>query len=144
MKAVRAVWPQEKPIFVRVSSVDWVEGGWIVEDTVQLAKILKELNVDLIDCSSGGNSTLQKITDGPGYQVPFAEKVKKSVGNGLAVAAVGKITEAKQANEVITEEKADFIFMARELLRNPNFPLTAAHELGVEVDWPLQYERARP
>ncbi|KAJ2393541.1 hypothetical protein GGI05_002396, partial [Coemansia sp. RSA 2603] len=135
------VWPEDKPLFVRISSSEWVEGGWDIDDTVALAKLLVNEGVDLIDCSSGGNDPRQKITNGPGYQVPFAEKVKHEV-SGLLVGAVGLITEGHQANEILEDGKADVLFIAREFLRNPSFVLSTAHELGVNIKWPIQYERA--
>ncbi|KAJ1859604.1 hypothetical protein LPJ73_001781 [Coemansia sp. RSA 2703] len=141
VRRVRQVWPEDKPLFVRISSSEWVEGGWDIDDTVALAKLLVNEGVDLIDCSSGGNDPRQKITNGPGYQVPFAEKVKHEV-SGLLVGAVGLITEGHQANEILEDGKADVLFIAREFLRNPSFVLSTAHELGVNIKWPIQYERA--
>jgi 2,4-dienoyl-CoA reductase-like NADH-dependent reductase (Old Yellow Enzyme family) len=136
------VWPQENLLFVRISATDWAEGGWTPEETVQLSKILKEKGVDLIDCSSGGNVPYQVIPVGPGYQVKFAESVKKEAG--ILTGAVGLITEAEQAEEILEEGKADLIFMARELLRDAYFPIHAADEIGDEIVWPVQYERAKP
>ncbi|KAJ2786608.1 hypothetical protein GGI15_001382 [Coemansia interrupta] len=141
VRRVRQVWPEDKPLFVRISASEWVEGGWGIDDTVALAKLLVNEGVDLIDCSSGGNDPRQKITNGPGYQVPFAEKVKREVP-GLYVGAVGLITEGQQANEILENDKADVLFIAREFLRNPSFVLSTAHELGVNIRWPVQYERA--
>jgi 2,4-dienoyl-CoA reductase-like NADH-dependent reductase (Old Yellow Enzyme family) len=140
-ETVRAVWPEENPLFVRISASDWTEGGWTVDDSAGLAKILKGKGVDLVDCSSGGNVANAKIPLKPGYQVEFAEKVKKE--SGILTSAVGLITEAKQADAIIQQGQADLIFMARELLRDPYFPLRAAHQLGHEVKWPVQYERAK-
>ncbi len=139
--AVRAVWPEHFPLFVRISSSDWIEGGWTVDDSVALARVLQPLGVDLIDCSSGGNVANVRIPLGPGYQVPFAERVRKETG--VPTGAVGLITEAQQAEDIIREGKADLVFLARELLRDPYFPLHAARELGVDVPWPRQYERAK-
>jgi len=139
--AVRAVWPEDRPLFVRLSATDWVEGGWSVQDTVATARLLVPLGVDLVDVSSGGLSPAQRITDGPGYQVPFARAVRD--GAGLPVAAVGMITDPAQAEQVVTDGDADAVLMARELLRDPHWPLRAAHELGGEVRWPEQYLRAR-
>jgi len=139
VQAVREVW-DDRPLFVRLSCIDWVEGGWNIEETVKLSKDLKKIGVDLIDCSSGGNSPLQKIKEEPGYQVPFSEQVKREVG--ILTGAVGRITESKQANEIIESGKSDIVLMARQFLRDPHFPLRAASELGVEVDAPHQYERA--
>lgn len=138
--AVRAVWPQEKPLFVRLSSTEWKEGGWDINDSIRLATALKDLEVDLIDCSSGGNIHDAVIHAGPGYQVPFAEKIKKT---GVMTGAVGMITSASQAESILTEEKADLIFLGRELLRNPYFPLLAARETGYDITWPVQYLRAK-
>jgi 2,4-dienoyl-CoA reductase-like NADH-dependent reductase (Old Yellow Enzyme family) len=139
--AVREVWPVENPLFVRISATDWTEGGWTADDSVALAKILKDKGVDLIDCSTGGNVANAKIPLKPGYQVEFAEKVKKE--SGILTGAVGLITTAYQANEIIQEGEADVVFLAREMLRDPHFPLRAAHELGHEIKWPVQYERAK-
>lgn len=140
--AIRNVWPKDYPLFVRISATDWTEGGWTIEDSVKLASILKTKEVDLIDCSTGGNVAHAKIPLTPGYQVPFAERIKKETG--ILTAAVGLITTAQQAEEILQTEKADAIIMARELLRDPYFPLHAAHELGVDVEWPAQYLRAKP
>lgn len=140
--AVQQVWPREKPIFVRISATDWAEGGWDVDDSIALSRLLKESNIDVIDCSSGGAVRHQKITLGPGYQVPFAERVRRDAS--ISTAAVGLITEAEQAEQILSEGKADLILIARESLRDPHFPLHAAHVLGEEITWPLQYERAKP
>jgi 2,4-dienoyl-CoA reductase-like NADH-dependent reductase (Old Yellow Enzyme family) len=139
--AVRGVWNEELPLFVRVSATDWVEGGWTIEESIELSKILKTKAVDLIDCSSGGNSPGQKISLGPLYQTPFAERIKKE--SGIMTGAVGMITTAAQAEGVIKSGQADLVFMARQLLREPYFPLHAARELDVEIRWPSQYERAK-
>ncbi|MGF7040016.1 NADPH dehydrogenase NamA [Mucilaginibacter lappiensis] len=139
--AVREVWPAENPLFIRISATEWTEGGWTADDSVALAKILKDKGVDLLDCSSGGNVVNAKIPLKPGYQVEFAEKVKKE--SGILTGAVGLITTAFQANEIIQEGEADVVFLAREMLRDPHFPLRAAHELGHEINWPVQYERAK-
>ncbi len=138
---VREVWPEENPLFVRISASEWTEGGWTADDSVASAKILKNAGVDLIDCSSGGNIPNVKIQLKPGYQVEFAEKVKKEAG--ILTGAVGLITEAAQADTIIREGQADLVFMAREQLRDPYFPLRAAHQLGHDVKWPVQYERAK-
>ena len=132
---------KEQPLFVRISATEWVENGWDENDSVNLAKILKEIGVDVIDCSTGGNSAEQKIPVHPLYQVPFSEKIKKE--SGIITAAVGMITTPQQAEKVLEEQKADLIIMARQLLREPYFPLHAAKELGVDLPWPLQYERAK-
>jgi len=138
--AVRSVWPQELPLFLRISASDWADGGWTIEDSVQLATIVKTRGIDLIDCSSGGVVSYAKIVAKPGYQVPFAEAVRKAIPTG----AVGIIVEPKQAEDIIAIGQADLIFMARELLRDPYFPLRAARELGfTEMPWPVQYERAK-
>jgi len=139
--AVRAVWPEDYPLFVRISSTDWTTGGWTVDDSVRLAEILRDHGVDLVDCSSGGAVKDAVIPFGPGYQVPFAEAIRRT---GIATGAVGLITTAGQAETILKEEKADLIFMGRELLRNPYFPLLAARELQADVRWPLQYLRAAP
>ncbi|MEJ7681142.1 MAG: oxidoreductase [Segetibacter sp.] len=138
---VKEGWPQALPLFVRISASDWTEGGWTIEESVALAKVLKEKNVDLIDCSSGGNIPNAKITVGPGYQVQFAEAIKKKAG--ILTGAVGIITKPEQAEEIISSGKADVVIMAREFLRNPYFPLHAAKALGADVKWPVQYERAK-
>jgi 2,4-dienoyl-CoA reductase-like NADH-dependent reductase (Old Yellow Enzyme family) len=140
-EAVRSVWPDDLPLFIRISSTDWAEGGWTDNDSVKLAEILKTKQVDLIDCSSGGLLPGLKIPLGPGYQVPFAEKLKKETG--ILTGAVGLITSPEQAEEILSKGEADLILIARESLRDPNFPLTAARELGVDVDWPVQYLRAK-
>ena len=141
VSAVRIVWPERYPLFVRISSSDWVEGGWTVDDSVALARILKGLGVDLIDCSSGGIIPGVKIQLGPGYQVPFAEKIRREAS--IPTGAVGLITTAAQAESILEQGGADLIIMARELLRDPYFPLRAASELGAEVKWPDQYLRAK-
>lgn len=142
--AIRQNWPQPSPLLVRVSATDWVEGGWDVDDTVRLARILKQHGTDLIDCSSGGLSPAQKIPVAPGYQVPFAERVRSAAG--IATGAVGMITTSSQAEDILARGQADVILMARELLRRPYLPLHAASELGASdaVAWPPQYERAKP
>ena len=139
--AVRDVWPERLPLFVRVSATDWTDGGWDIEQSVQLAARLRDLGVDLIDCSSGGNVPHAKIPVGPGYQVPFAERIRREAK--IATGAVGMITEARQANEILASGKADAVIMARELLRDPYWPLHAAKALGVDVPWPNQYLRAK-
>jgi len=139
-ESVRSVWPAEKPLFVRISSTDWTEGGWTLEESIGLAYLLKNAGVDLIDCSSGGNVFNAKIPAAPGYQVPFAGALRKT---GIMTGAVGLITSSEQAEQILREEKADLIFMGRELLRNPYFPLLAAKELGSDISWPLQYLRSK-
>ena len=141
VEAVQKVWPKENPLFIRISATDWTEGGWNADESVALTKILKDKGVDLIDVSTGGNVANAKIPLKPGYQVEFAEKVKKE--SGILTGAVGLITKPHQANEIIQEGEADIVFLAREMLRDPHFPLRAAHELGEEIKWPVQYERAK-
>lgn len=140
-RAVREVWPQHLPLFVRVSATDWVSGGWDLAQTVELAKQLKELGVDLLDCSTGGSVPKAEIPVGPGYQVQFAHEVRRQTG--LKTGAVGMITEAEQAEAILKEGRADAILMAREFLRDPYWPLHAAKKLGVDVTWPVQYMFAR-
>jgi 2,4-dienoyl-CoA reductase-like NADH-dependent reductase (Old Yellow Enzyme family) len=141
IESVKEEWPAENPLFLRISSTDWTEGGWTADDSSALAGILIDKGIDLVDCSSGGNVATAKIPLGPGYQVEFAEKVKKE--SGILTAAVGLITEAHQADEIIQSEQADMVMLARQLLREPYFPLRAAFELGHEVKWPDQYLRAQ-
>lgn len=137
---VRAVWPERKPLFVRFSATDWVEGGWTVEETGEVAGKLGSSGVDLVDVSSGGNvAGGAPIPVAPGYQVPLARRVREI--SGLPVAAVGLITEPAQAEQVIAEGSADAVMLARASLRDPYWPRRAAHELGVELPWPAQYER---
>jgi 2,4-dienoyl-CoA reductase-like NADH-dependent reductase (Old Yellow Enzyme family) len=140
VEAVKSVWPAENPLFVRISSTDWTEGGWTIEESVKLALILKDMGVDLIDCSAGGNVHNAKIPVGPGFQVPFSEAVRKT---GILTGTVGFITSAVQAESILKEDKADLILLGRELLRNPYFPLQAAKELGAETEWPVQYLRSK-
>lgn len=140
--AVRAVWPEEKPLFARISATDWVEGGWTIDESVELAKVLRGHGVDLIDASSGGMAPAAKIPVGPAFQAPFAARIK--VEAGIATAAVGMITEPEQANALVAEEKADMVFLARAMLRDPYWPVHAAAALGVEASWPKQYLRAAP
>ncbi|KAF2339436.1 NADH:flavin oxidoreductase/NADH oxidase [Flavobacterium tistrianum] len=141
VEAVQSEWPSDLPLFVRISATDWAENGWNPEESVQLSKILKEKGVDLIDVSSGGLVSHQKITLGPGYQVPFAEKVKQEAN--IATGAVGLITDAHQAEEILNMDQADLILFARESLRNPNLPLDFAATLNDDIQWPKQYERAK-
>ena len=141
LDGVRKVWSDDLPLFVRISATDWAEGGWDVDQSVRLAGILKEKGVDLIDCSSGGLVPYAKITTGPGYQVQFSEQVKRDAG--ILTGAVGLITSAEQAQSVLESEKADVIILARQLLRDPYFPLHGAKVLGEEIPWPVQYERAK-
>ncbi len=141
VKGVKEYWPEHKPLFVRISASDWAEGGWNIDESVQLSKILKQQGVDVVDCSSGGAVAHQKISMGVGYQVPFAERIKKEAG--ILTGAVGLITSVEQAEEILTSEKADLILIARESLRNPYFPMQAAKQLGEDVVWPNQYLRAK-
>lgn len=142
VQAVRAVWPEKLPLFARVSATDWTDGGWDIAQTVALAKLLKGDGVDLLDCSSGGNVAKARIPIGPGYQVPFAEQVRREAG--IATGAVGMITEPAQADEIIRTGRADLVLLARELLRDPYWPLRAARELEQPGHWPAQYLRAAP
>lgn len=139
--AVQEEWPDDLPLFVRISATDWVQDGWNEEEAVILAGLLKEKGVDLIDCSSGGLVPHAKIPVAKGYQVKFAEKIKSEAG--IATGAVGLITEAREAEEIIATGQADLVLLAREFLRNPYFPLQAAKELDLEIEWPNQYGRAR-
>jgi 2,4-dienoyl-CoA reductase-like NADH-dependent reductase (Old Yellow Enzyme family) len=141
VKAIQTVWPPVLPLFVRISATDWVEDGWNLTEAVQLSSILKMTGVDLIDCSSGGLVPYAKIPFGPGYQVPFAESIKKETG--ILTGSVGMITEARQAEDILENGMADLILMARESLRDPYFALHAAKVLGDDIAWPLQYQRAK-
>ncbi|WP_327685420.1 NADH:flavin oxidoreductase/NADH oxidase [Streptomyces sp. NBC_00467] len=139
--AVRAVWPDELPLFFRISATDWLdEGGWAADDTVRFAALLKEHGIDLLDVSSGGNAPRVTIPTGPGYQVPFAARVRAETG--LPVAAVGMITDAEQAEKIIANGEADAVLLGRELLRNPSWARHAARELGGEIRVPEQYLRS--
>jgi 2,4-dienoyl-CoA reductase-like NADH-dependent reductase (Old Yellow Enzyme family) len=137
---VREVWPAPRPLFVRVSATDWAEGGWDIDECVELARWLKQDGVDLIDCSSGGAVPHAKVAIGPGYQVPFAARIRRE--SGIATGAVGLITETQQAAAIIERGDADLVLLARELLRDPYFPRRAAQELGTRIEAPLQYQRA--
>ncbi|HVI45256.1 MAG TPA: NADH:flavin oxidoreductase/NADH oxidase [Chitinophaga sp.] len=142
VETVRSVWPEDYPLLVRISATDWADGGWNLEESIQLAAMLKMKGVDLIDCSSGGLAAHQKIKTGPLYQTPFAEEIRKEAD--IATGAVGMITTPAEAESIITEGRADIVLLAREMLRDPYFPLRAAHELGYnDVKWPVQYERAK-
>ncbi|HEY2153495.1 MAG TPA: NADH:flavin oxidoreductase/NADH oxidase [Vicinamibacterales bacterium] len=140
--AVRSVWPDRLPLFLRISASDWKDGGWDIEQSVELAKLVRDRGVDLVDCSSGGGVADQKIAIGPGYQVPFAERIRRDAG--VATGAVGLITDARQADAIIRNGQADCVLLARELLRDPYWPLHAAQQLGHTVPWPPQYVRAAP
>lgn len=143
VEAVRAIWAAELPLFVRISATDWVEGGWTPSDSVALARRIAPLGVDVFDCSSGGNAVHAQIPAGPGYQVPFAAKLRAEAG--VPTAAVGMITAPEQADQILRTGQADLVVLARELLRHPYWPLEAARRLGHSGDglWPNQYLRAR-
>lgn len=142
VEAVRAVWPEHLPLFVRISATDWAEGGWNADESVELAKELRKRGVDVVDVSSGGLVPFAKIPVGPGFQVPFAARIRREAG--IATAAVGMITEAAQANAIVANGEADMVLLARELLRDPYWPVHAAAELGEVATWPKQYLRAAP
>jgi len=139
-KAIRQVWPAESPLFCRVSATDWVAGGWDLKQTIELSKRLKPLGVDLIDVSSGGAVPYAKIPVGPGYQVAFAEAIRKEAG--IATGAVGMITDPAQADTILATDQADLVFLAREMLRDPYWPRRAAKALDVKIAGPVQYGRA--
>jgi len=140
--AVRAVWPSQLPLLVRISATDWAEGGWDIDQSVALAKALKDHKVDLVDVSSGGMTPRAVMPVGPGYQTPFAERIRKEAQ--IPTGAVGMITDAVQAEHILRTGQADVVLIARELLRNPYWPLEAAKELGDSTAWPPQYLRAAP
>ena len=142
VSAVRSVWPEDAPLFIRISATDWVEGGWDLEQSVELARRVQALGVDLVDCSSGGNLPHADIPLGPGYQTPFAERIRREAG--VLTGTVGMITDPAQADHVIRTGQADATFLARELLRDPYWPLRAARELGQPAAWPAPYLRAAP
>ncbi len=139
--AIRSLWPESLPLFVRLSCTDWVQGGWDLEQSIELARRLKPLGVDLIDCSSGGLLPHVRIPAGPGYQAGFAGRIRREAE--VLTCAVGMITAPQQADHVVRSGQADMVMLARELLRNPYWPLRAARELGQDVAWPQQYERAK-
>ena len=141
-EAVKQAWRPDYPLFVRLSCTDWVEGGWSIEDSVRVSVLLKEMGVDLVDCSSGGTVPKASIPLGPAYQAPFAGRIKKETG--LLTGAVGLITSPEQSEELLEKGLADLIILAREFLRDPYFPLHAAQVLGDGIAWPPQYERAKP
>jgi len=140
--AVRAAWPDHLPLLVRISASDWAEGGWNPDESVELSKLFREHGVDLVDVSSGGMVPNVEIPTGPGYQVEFASRIRREAG--IATAAVGLITDVKQANAVVAKGDADFVFMGREMLRDPYWPVHAAKELNEPASWPAQYLRAAP
>ena len=141
-RAVREAFPVEHPVLARISATDWVEGGWDLEPSIVLARELRERGVDLVDCSSGGAVADAKVPLGPGYQVPFAAAIRERAG--VPTGAVGLITEPAQAEAIVAGGKADLVLLAREMLRDPHWPLHAAQVLGAEASWPVQYLRARP
>ena len=140
--ALREVWPGKFPLFVRISCTDWAEGGWDLEQSVEFCRKLKAIGIDLIDCSSGALVPYARIPAGPGFQVPFAAEIRKAAG--IATGAVGFITDPAQAEQIVATGQADAVLMARELLREPYWPLKAARALHANIAWPKQYERARP
>jgi 2,4-dienoyl-CoA reductase-like NADH-dependent reductase (Old Yellow Enzyme family) len=139
--AVRSAWPERKPLSIRLSATDWVDGGWDLDQTLALSRLLGDRGVDVVDVSSGGNDPRQSIPVGPGYQVPFARAVRDA--SGLPTIAVGEITSPHQAEQILVDGSADAVMLARQLLREPHWALHAAHQLGAEVRWPEQYQRAR-
>ena len=141
VEAIREVWPERLPLFLRISASDWAEGGWTVEDSVALARLVKPLGVDVIDCSSGGLVPNAKINIGAGYQVPFAARVRREAG--ILTSAVGMITDPMQADQIVRNGEADLVMLAREFLRDPYWPLHAAEQLHRDIAWPPQYERAK-
>jgi 2,4-dienoyl-CoA reductase-like NADH-dependent reductase (Old Yellow Enzyme family) len=140
--SVRKVWPEGYPLWVRISATDWIEGGWDLDQSVELAQQIGPLGTDLVDCSSGGIAPGAKIPVRAGYQVPFADEIRRKAG--ILTGAVGMITTAAEADAILREEKADVVLLAREFLRQPYWPLRVAHELGFPVPWPVQYLRAAP
>ena len=141
-RAVREEWPERLPVLVRVSAVDWIEGGWDLPQTIALARELKKIGIDMVDCSSGGAVPDAKVHAGPGFQTPFAAVVRREAG--IATGAVGLITEPAQAEQIVSTGLADAVMIGREFLRDPYWPLRAARSLGVDIPWPSQYERAKP
>jgi 2,4-dienoyl-CoA reductase-like NADH-dependent reductase (Old Yellow Enzyme family) len=140
--AVRGAWPAHLPLFVRISATDWAQGGWNIDDSVALSRLLREHGVDLVDASSGGMVPNVQIPLAPGYQVPFAARIRTEAA--IPTAAVGMITTPTQANAIIESGEADFVFLAREMLRDPYWPLHAAAALSEPAAWPKQYLRAAP
>src|ERR1700694_4909788 len=140
--AVRGSWPERAPLFVRISASDWVDGGWDIEQSIELARGLRQIGVDLVDCSSGGSVPYAKIPAGPGYQTPFAQRIRREAE--IMTGAVGMITSPVQAEQIIGTGQADAILIARELLRDPYWPLRAAQRLEQSISWPVQYLRAAP
>ena len=142
VSAIRKVWPENLPLFIRISATDWKEGGWDLDQAVELAKQLKPLGVDLVDCSSAGLVVDQKIIAGPGFQVPFAERIRRDAN--IPTATVGLIETKEQVADILAKDQADLVLMAREFLRDPYWPLRAARELEQPMSWPAQYLRAAP
>ena len=142
VSAVRSSWPDRLPLFVRISATDWEKGGWDLEQSIELSRQLKPLGVNLVDCSSGGNLPQAKIPVGPGYQTPFAERIRREAE--ISTGAIGLITSPVQADHIIRTDQADVVLLAREFLRDPYWPLEAARELGHTMSWPPQYLRAAP
>jgi 2,4-dienoyl-CoA reductase-like NADH-dependent reductase (Old Yellow Enzyme family) len=140
--AVRKEWPDNLPLFIRISATDWKEGGWDLEQSVELAKQLKPLGVDLVDCSSAGLAVDQKIIAGPGFQVPFSERIRRDAN--VLTGTVGLIETKEQVGEILAKGQADLVLMAREFLRDPYWPLRTARELKQKISWPAQYLRAAP
>jgi 2,4-dienoyl-CoA reductase-like NADH-dependent reductase (Old Yellow Enzyme family) len=140
-RAVRAVWPERLPLLARISCADWAPGGWDIEESVELSRLLKAEGVDLVDCSSGGNIHSAKVDAGPGYLAPYADRVRREAG--VPTASVGFITSAQQAEQILRNGQADMVVLARQLLRDPYWPLHAAAELRMETAWPSQYLRAK-
>lgn len=141
-RMVREAWPTDLPVFVRISATDWVDGGWELTQAIELCRQLKEIGIDLIDCSAGGLIHNAKMPVGPGFQTPFATAIRHQAG--VAVGTVGLITSPVQAEQIVATGLADVVLLARELLRNPYWPLQAAKTLGADHPWPMQYERAKP
>ena len=141
-EAIRRQWPEKYPLFIRISATDWIQGGWDIEQAVELARMLQPLGVDLVDCSSGGNVAGAKIPIAPGYQAKFAERIRHQAG--IRTGAVGMITSAVQAEQILRTGQADLVLLARQMLRDPYWPMHAASELGHAASWPVQYQRAAP
>jgi 2,4-dienoyl-CoA reductase-like NADH-dependent reductase (Old Yellow Enzyme family) len=141
VRSVRARWPERLPLFVRISATDWADGGWDIGQSVELARRLAPEGVDLVDCSSGGLVPTARVPVGPGYQTPFAEQIRREAK--IKTGAVGMIRAPEQAEQILRSGQADVVILARQMLRDPYWPLTAARALGVQVPWPVQYERAR-
>jgi 2,4-dienoyl-CoA reductase-like NADH-dependent reductase (Old Yellow Enzyme family) len=141
LQAVQREWPEELPVFVRISATDWASGGWNIDDSVRLSALLQSAGVDVIDCSSGGLVSYQNISPGPGYQVPFSKQIRRETG--ILTGAVGLITDEVQAEAILEAGDADLVLLGREFLRDPYFPLKAAKAMDSNISWPVQYERAK-